>query len=135
MSAETKSYLLPIHLTGGGSTATVSTGTKNGIYANNHTWNSADDARAWTFPLPALLFNIFVQVNTNNNTGDGAIFDTQIDNVQGAIITIDQATGIIENISDTNNYLAGENQQFEYTQNDGTALINSFGGFVLYGAP
>ena len=128
--------MLPIHLTGGASAATVTTGAHNSIYAANHTWNTGDDVRSFTTPIILTMNLMWVQVNSNSNTDDGAVVVNQVDeaNVNGTI-TLDQGTGIFQDITNTDIIQVGETQQFEYIQFDQGVTLNSWGAFVVYDVP
>jgi len=97
----------------------------------NNAWSSVSPAaegvsrNVW-FPIPATLDLFTMNIATNSNSIDGAMFSFSKSGVaQNSNVVIDQATGLFQDITNTDSIAISENlNAFVYAQ--GNAAVNMY---------
>jgi len=80
--------------------------------------------RTLSFAIAGTMALYAHEVELNNNTVDGAVFNMQVNNttVNGAVV-IDQATGFFQDLTNSDVVIVGDNQNWIYVQ--GNNFVNN----------
>jgi len=98
----------------------------NSVFSSNNAWLVTQSQREWFAPQACIMSRMSLRVSTNNNTSDGANFRFRHEETDGnQIVTVDQATGEFQDLTNTDTFANMDRQGWEYNQSDAGVTIRS----------